>query len=363
MAPRLRLLQLARAAASRSGPGGAPLPTVARALPAPLASTLESSAAWGACNTAARPQQALAGFLCRRWGAASRAFSADGGAPTDGEAGHPTGAAAEAATQDDAEASGDGTEDSVALVEGAEAAEVPPHEKKELGKRDYLWGKGPTNNLNEMMVDLEDYLDSLPDFPSDEPIYDLPTLLGEDYERDIEFAQAVAEDSRIAPELLKVFEVQPQAAPYPGARQILRWTQTGVLKSVWGNEAAHPLNRKVACRVHMRELQEEAALSNDAVKHIIAVCGPRYTPKTGVLRLTSDRYREREDNRRDIVDTIRALVKEGHARFPNPHKDAQLAAHRAACAAEAEAKADEARAAAAAGGASGRGALGEAAAK
>lgn len=85
-----------------------------------------------------------------------------------------------------------------------------------------------------------------------------------------------------------------------------------------------------------------------------------------MLRLTSDRYREREDNRRDIVDTIRALVKEGHARFPNPHKDAQLAAHRAACAAEAEAKADEARGAAAAvaaGGASGRGALGEAAAK
>jgi hypothetical protein len=75
-------------------------------------------------------------------------------------------------------------------------------------------------------------------------------------------------------------------------------------------------------------------------------CG-RYTPKKGLLRLTSDRYRDREDNRRNIVDIIRALVEEGHARFPNPRKEEDLAAHRAQCAAEAAA-AEEAAAAAAA---------------
>lgn len=219
-------------------------------------------------------------------------------------------------------------------------------DRKEPGPA-YIWGKGPRNNLNEMMLDFEDYLDSLPEFPSKEPIYDLPTLLGPEFERDTEFADVMAEEMRLNPALVDAYRSEPETPPYPGARQILRWKQYGVLKSIWGDEEAHPLNKKVACELHMRELQEQTALSDDAVKHIIAICGPRYTPKKGLLRLTSDRYRDREDNRRNIVDIIRALVEEGHARFPNPRKEEDLAAHRAQCAAEAAA-AEEAAAAAAA---------------
>lgn len=37
-----------------------------------------------------------------------------------------------------------------------------------------------------------------------------------------------------------------------------------------------------------------------ALQHIAAVCGPRYNPNKGLLKLTSDRYEHREANRAHI---------------------------------------------------------------
>ena len=37
----------------------------------------------------------------------------------------------------------------------------------------------------------------------------------------------------------------------------------------------HPLNKKVRLQVYLRDLQEEAGLTEDALQHIAVVCGPR----------------------------------------------------------------------------------------
>jgi hypothetical protein len=37
----------------------------------------------------------------------------------------------------------------------------------------------------------------------------------------------------------------------------------------------HPKNRKVKCRVHLRDLQSETGLTDAALHHIALVCGPR----------------------------------------------------------------------------------------
>mmetsp|Transcript_29147 Transcript_29147/g.82172 ORF Transcript_29147/g.82172 Transcript_29147/m.82172 type:complete len:354 (-) Transcript_29147:61-1122(-) len=197
------------------------------------------------------------------------------------------------------------------------------------------YGDGPKNNLNEMAEGLEEYFESLPEFPVEGPIYDIPQYLGEEAMQDTEDADAFLE-SLESPEALALFDEPEEEPPYPGAKQILHWTQHAVLKSIWGNEPTHPINKKVECEVHMKELQDELALADDAVKHIIAVCGPRYHPTTGILRLVSERYPQREDNRRHIVDQIGDLVEEGKRLFPNPNEEADRAAHRERCRKEAE---------------------------
>lgn len=42
----------------------------------------------------------------------------------------------------------------------------------------------------------------------------------------------------------------------------------------------------------------------------------RYNPKKGLLTLTSEKYPGREENRRDLLDTLHALVDEGERAFP-----------------------------------------------
>ncbi len=42
------------------------------------------------------------------------------------------------------------------------------------------------------------------------------------------------------------------------------------------------------------------APADAALQHIAAVCGPRYNPNKGELKLTSDRYDHREANRAHI---------------------------------------------------------------
>ncbi len=63
----------------------------------------------------------------------------------------------------------------------------------------------------------------------------------------------------------------PPVGPHAGARKIVRFEQNLVL-------AAQPLARmqhKAALRVHAGELMEEARLSEQALQHIIRICGNR----------------------------------------------------------------------------------------
>ena len=41
------------------------------------------------------------------------------------------------------------------------------------------------------------------------------------------------------------------------------------------DDLEHPLNKKVRLQVYLRDLQEEAGLTEDALQHIALVCGPR----------------------------------------------------------------------------------------
>ena len=103
--------------------------------------------------------------------------------------------------------------------------------------------------------------------------------------------------------------------PRPGARRVVRWETTAVLHAGPAS-ARHPSAAKVAASVHLADLAAEAGLSPDAAKHVALVAGPRYNPRTGVLRLTEDRHAEREDNAAALRATLSELVKEGRRRFP-----------------------------------------------
>ena len=44
--------------------------------------------------------------------------------------------------------------------------------------------------------------------------------------------------------------------------------------------------------------------------------GRRYNPKKGEVTLTCEKFPDREENRRDILDTIHALIAEGERKHP-----------------------------------------------
>ena len=60
-----------------------------------------------------------------------------------------------------------------------------------------------------------------------------------------------------------------------GARPILCWRQTVVFDGATGVQS-HPMNAKVQLRVNAAELKEETCLSNEAMQHILNICGERY---------------------------------------------------------------------------------------
>eukprot|EP00798_Chlamydomonas_sp_ICE-L_P028507 gene28507-31664_t len=67
--------------------------------------------------------------------------------------------------------------------------------------------------------------------------------------------------------------------PYPGARQCVRFRQAVVLDAASAFND-HPINRRVEMRVAVSELQREAGLSADAMKHILRVAGQKRHPKS-----------------------------------------------------------------------------------
>ncbi|KAL2479075.1 Ribosomal protein S24/S35 [Forsythia ovata] len=95
----------------------------------------------------------------------------------------------------------------------------------------------------------------------------------------------------------------------PGEGPILRW-QTRVVFAP-GGDAWHPKNRKVKLAVTVKEL----GLSKHQFCRLRELAGKRYNPGKDELTITSERFEHREENRKDCLRTLFALIEEaGKAR-------------------------------------------------
>ncbi|KAJ6687788.1 MITOCHONDRIAL 28S RIBOSOMAL PROTEIN S28 [Salix koriyanagi] len=90
----------------------------------------------------------------------------------------------------------------------------------------------------------------------------------------------------------------------PGEGPILRW-QTRVVFAP-GGDAWHPKNRKVKMSVTVKEL----GLSKPQFRRLRELVGKRYHPGRDELTITSERFEHREENRKDCLRTLFALIEE-----------------------------------------------------
>ncbi|TVU30233.1 hypothetical protein EJB05_21843 [Eragrostis curvula] len=90
----------------------------------------------------------------------------------------------------------------------------------------------------------------------------------------------------------------------PGEGPVLRWESRIVFAP--GGDAWHPKNRKVKLSVTVKEL----GLSRHAFRRLREVVGKRYNSGKDELTITSERFEHREENRKDCLRTLYALVKE-----------------------------------------------------
>ncbi|CAL5365894.1 unnamed protein product [Camellia sinensis] len=90
----------------------------------------------------------------------------------------------------------------------------------------------------------------------------------------------------------------------PGEGPILRW-QTRVV-FVPGGDSWHPKNRKVKLSVTVKEL----GLSKHQFRRLRELVGKRYHSGKDELTITSERFEHREENRKDCLRTLFALIEE-----------------------------------------------------
>ncbi|WOK96122.1 hypothetical protein Cni_G04829 [Canna indica] len=90
----------------------------------------------------------------------------------------------------------------------------------------------------------------------------------------------------------------------PGEGPILRWESRVVFAP--GGDAWHPKNRKVKLSVTVKEL----GLSRHAFRRLREVVGKRYHPGKDELTITSERCEHREENRKDCLRTLYALIED-----------------------------------------------------
>eukprot|EP00246_Nothoceros_aenigmaticus_P016825 TRINITY_DN7862_c0_g1_i2.p1 TRINITY_DN7862_c0_g1~~TRINITY_DN7862_c0_g1_i2.p1 ORF type:complete len:123 (-),score=22.08 TRINITY_DN7862_c0_g1_i2:149-517(-) len=90
----------------------------------------------------------------------------------------------------------------------------------------------------------------------------------------------------------------------PGEGPVLRWQTRIVLEP--GGDGFHPANRKVSAAVYVKEL----GLSRHAKARLLALVGKRYNRNKDELTIISERYEHREENRKDVLRTLVALMKE-----------------------------------------------------
>ncbi|EFN59453.1 expressed protein [Chlorella variabilis] len=168
-----------------------------------------------------------------------------------------------------------------------------------------------------------------PTVPEDKPLYDLRESVPEIYQPRSELFERLQRLKAEHPDMpIQQFVSEvvgigsaPEQPPRPGARPIIRWQICHVLSV--GVSESHPANKRVKAWVHLRDLQRDQGLTDAALRHIAAICGPRYDPNRGELKLTSDRYPHREANRAHILRIIKELVKEGHRKHPKQQQQQQ----------------------------------------
>ncbi|KAI0496652.1 hypothetical protein KFK09_022973 [Dendrobium nobile] len=90
----------------------------------------------------------------------------------------------------------------------------------------------------------------------------------------------------------------------PGEGPILRWESRVVFAP--GGDAWHPKNRKVKLSVTVKEL----GLSKHAFRRLREVVGKRYHAGRDELTITSERFEHREENRKDCLRTLYALIED-----------------------------------------------------
>uniref|UniRef100_A0A0A9DJ16 Small ribosomal subunit protein mS35 mitochondrial conserved domain-containing protein n=1 Tax=Arundo donax TaxID=35708 RepID=A0A0A9DJ16_ARUDO len=90
----------------------------------------------------------------------------------------------------------------------------------------------------------------------------------------------------------------------PGEGPVLRWESRIVFAP--GGDAWHPKNRKVKLSVTVKEL----GLSRHAFRRLREAVGERYNAGKDELTMTSERFKHREENRKDCLRTLYAIIKE-----------------------------------------------------
>lgn len=126
-----------------------------------------------------------------------------------------------------------------------------------------------------------------------------------------EFEEAVAEEyaqKLPSEEIPQDIEGENKGGGYgkdpPGEGPILRWETRMVLSP--GGDSWHPANRKVKVSVFVKEL----GLSKYAFMRLRELVGKRYDAGKGELTIVSERFEHREENRKDCLRTLIALIDE-----------------------------------------------------
>jgi len=106
--------------------------------------------------------------------------------------------------------------------------------------------------------------------------------------------------------------------PYLGATRFLHWKVNYVFQV--GDDMYHPMNRLVKLSFDVEEMQKNCDLTDAGLERFILLVGDRYKPARGFengqekpkgkITLTSNKYADREDNRRDLMQIFRELLKE-----------------------------------------------------
>ncbi|KAK3280049.1 hypothetical protein CYMTET_12097 [Cymbomonas tetramitiformis] len=101
--------------------------------------------------------------------------------------------------------------------------------------------------------------------------------------------------------------------PFEGATRVLNWEMHMVLQP--GEDQEHPLHRKVKMWFDVAEMQMNLGATDACMDRVIALVGPRHTTKhggeKGRVTLTCEKFNDREDNRREVMQILHDLIDEG----------------------------------------------------